>query len=145
MESQDTIVSSNPEKQQPSFFQKVILQLVKARDAPFEFVAKNQRFTQIGFNWSLFLLYNVYLGWCIYRAQDDIDAIEEWQWCDGIGFLIIITSIVYLGLFYYIVFIPYFGKSFEKAISKPIGTSFTVHCMALNSNLGLYRRCHNKL
>ncbi len=43
-------------------------------------------------------LYNAYLAGCIYRyVQYDL----EWEWCDELGFLLILTAIVYAFLIYY--------------------------------------------
>ena len=46
----------------------------------------------------LFVLYNAYfIGCIVYHAKENLD----WEWCDGMRFLIIITALAYAGLFYY--------------------------------------------
>ena len=52
--------------------------------------------------WSSFVLYNVYLAYAIYYHFDtksDCDGQSDdcWGWCDGLGFVIIVTCLVYLG------------------------------------------------
>ena len=49
--------------------------------------------------------------------------ITTWEWCDGIGFLIIITGIVYVGLFYSYFIKPFLGPKLEKAFKKPLSKS----------------------
>ena len=45
-------------------------------------------------------------------------------WCDGLGFIIVLTGIVYLGLIYYKVFIPYLGKTFDMYVISPLSRVF---------------------
>ena len=44
--------------------------------------------------------------------------------CHGLGFIIVLTSIVYAGLIYYNIIIPYFGKFISKRITSPISSMF---------------------
>jgi pyrimidine nucleoside transport protein len=43
------------------------------------------------------------------------------DWCNGVGFLIIVTGIVYWSLIYYHVLKRFFGKMFVRSIAEPIG------------------------
>ena len=67
--------------------------------------------------------------------SNDTD-ITTWEWCDGIGFLIIITGIVYVNLFYFGVVKPILGPRFDKAFSGKISNSilktepFTKMCIS---------------
>ncbi len=59
-------------------------------------------------------LYNAYLAYAIYyhltaSHHGDVPSEKErdWGWCDGLGFVLIITGLAYFGLFYYKVITPY--------------------------------------
>ncbi|EFX87744.1 hypothetical protein DAPPUDRAFT_96692 [Daphnia pulex] len=61
--------------------------------------------------------YNCYFVAVVYNAhlkQLDID------WCGGVGMLIILTVIVYCGLFYYKVFKPHWGDSAYSRVILPL-------------------------
>lgn len=61
--------------------------------------------------------YNCYFVATVYNAhlkQLDID------WCGGVGMLIILTVIVYCGLFYYKVFKPHWGDSAYSRVILPL-------------------------
>ncbi|XP_046655316.1 solute carrier family 28 member 3-like [Daphnia pulicaria] len=61
--------------------------------------------------------YNCYLVAAVYNGhlkQLDID------WCGGVGMLIILTVIVYCGLFYYKVFKPHWGDSAYSRVILPL-------------------------
>ena len=46
----------------------------------------------------LLLLYNVYLAYAIYFHITE--ALEDqWDWCEGLGFLLVLTALIYLGNF----------------------------------------------
>ena len=52
--------------------------------------------------WSFVVLYNIYLAYAIYyhfESRPDCDGQSDdcWGWCDGLGFVIVITCLVYLG------------------------------------------------
>ena len=110
-----------PVKKPVSGYEKFIQKAVKVRDYPFEFLAQNPKIQNAVISMVLFILYNWYLGYCIYRKKDHGGyEITEFEWCDGLGFLIIITGLVYLGLFYFKILKPYGGPYFDNAIAKPI-------------------------
>ncbi len=69
----------------------------------------------------LALLYNAYFIASIYYSVHNGIAMD---WCNGIGLLIIMTAMVYLGLFYFQVVKRFWGKPINRAILKPMGTSF---------------------
>jgi len=102
-------------------YTRAINVLVKLRNAPFEYLSRHSNFGKILFSLVLFVLYNAYLIGCIVRKvkSDDTD-ITTWEWCDGIGFLIIITGIVYVNLFYFNVVKPVLAPRFDKAFSGKI-------------------------
>ncbi|KDR11084.1 Sodium/nucleoside cotransporter 1 [Zootermopsis nevadensis] len=51
-----------------------------------------------------------------FKAQGDCDL----EWCDGLGILIIILGLVYLGLLYYHIIKKFFGMFLERNILIPI-------------------------
>lgn len=59
--------------------------------------------------WSAFVLYNVYLGYAIYFHLDSPESSsctpdpfdDCWGWCNGIGFILIITGLVYISFAYF--------------------------------------------
>ena len=66
----------------------------------------------------LFLAFNAYLiGAIVNTAKRGILV----DFCDGVGFLIIITALAYAGMFYYYVLKPYLGKTVYRCIFKPVG------------------------
>lgn len=69
----------------------------------------------------LALLYNAYFMASIYYSIHNGIPMD---WCDGVGFLIVITGLTYLGLFYFQVVKKFWGKSIEKACMKPAGEAF---------------------
>ena len=94
---------------------------VSARDWPFVYFQKNPRFGKIFISAVIFILYNVYfIGTLVHQTNQNVDF-RYWEFCDGHGFLIIITAIVYFGLFYYNIFIPLFGDKIYNNVFKPIG------------------------
>ena len=63
----------------------------------------------------LFLLYNVYfVAAIVYQKDKPID------WCDGVGFLIIVTSVVYVGLIYFQIVKRFFGRAIYKGFIKKL-------------------------
>ena len=108
---------------------------VDARDWPFQYFQKNPRFGKIFISAVIFILYNVYfIGTLVHQANQNVEF-RYWEFCDGHGFLIIITAIVYFGLFYYNIFIPLLGDKVYNNVFKPIGMSITcvdqIHFSAL--------------
>ena len=64
------------------------------RDLPFKYVSQHSRLVSAGIYLILFALYNAFWIGCIVRhVNNDL----EFEWCDGIGFLTILTIIVYTG------------------------------------------------
>ena len=110
--------------QKPTKYQKLVTKAVEARDYPFVYLSKNPKVQNTIISVVIFVLYNWYLGYCIYLKKDNGGyEITEFEWCDGLGFLIIITALVYLGLLYFLVLKPYAGPPLNKAIAEPIGDS----------------------
>lgn len=75
--------------------------------------------TQLAWNLAYIILalaYNTYFVASIYYM---VSNGIEMDWCDGVGFLIILTSIAYLGLFYFQVVKKLWGKRIYKAVLKP--------------------------
>ena len=106
----------------PTKYQKIIQAAVQVRDAPFKYLSANPKVQNAIISSVLFILYNLYLGYCIVRKKDHGGyEITEFEWCDGLGFLIIITALVYLGLLYFQVLKPNLGPHFENGVSKPLG------------------------
>jgi pyrimidine nucleoside transport protein len=67
------------------------------------------------------VIYNVYLILSInYTVSNDIPI----GWCDGLGFLLLLTAIFYWSLFYYCVIKRHFGKRIKMDVIGPLVTSF---------------------
>ncbi|KAI9560233.1 hypothetical protein GHT06_014247 [Daphnia sinensis] len=67
------------------------------------------------------ILYNVYFVASVhYSIRNGIPM----DWCDGVGFLIVLTGITYLGLFYFQIVKKFWGKSLNRAVMKPAGKAF---------------------
>ena len=67
----------------------------------------------------LAILFHMYLAAVVSHAK----AGETIDWCDGAGFLYILTVITYWGLFYYFVLKRY-CKQFFKCVCAPLRTAF---------------------
>lgn len=67
------------------------------------------------------ILYNAYFIASVhYSIRNGIPM----DWCDGVGFLIVLTGIIYLGLFYFQIVKKFWGKSLDRAVMKPTGKAF---------------------
>jgi pyrimidine nucleoside transport protein len=77
------------------------------------YLSEHGQATKIAFYVVLAVLYNAYLIYCIVRYADNDLPLE---WCDELGFLIILTIITYVGLFYYQVGFDW-GKQYSKYVS----------------------------
>lgn len=69
----------------------------------------------------LVILYNAYLIWSIHYAVTRYDSLD---YCDDVGFLLIITIVLYISMFYFLVVKPYsrripIMKKFYKSVIKP--------------------------
>ena len=95
----------------------------------------------------IFVLYNWYLGYCLYLKKDNGGyEITEFEWCDGLGFLLIITGMVYLGLLYFLVLKPFAGPPINKAIVEPIGMNEIIAiCKPLSETKLLSNRKYVKM
>ena len=77
------------------------------RDLPFVWLSQNPRFLTFTVVAVLAALYVAYfIGVIVYVVDNNL----PWEWCDGTGFLIIITSIVAVGLLYFQVLKPLLGE-----------------------------------
>ncbi|XP_011876656.1 PREDICTED: solute carrier family 28 member 3-like isoform X2 [Vollenhovia emeryi] len=56
----------------------------------------------------LIIVYLVFAG--IYWKNKQKNANCDFQWCEGFGFLLILTGLIYFGLFYFLIIKRYFGK-----------------------------------
>ncbi len=118
MEEDASIYKLPTSKSEMGKYEKFMNVIVSARDAPFVWVSQNGKKSSL-FLWALlFLLYNAYLVGCILRFNESNQS--EWEWCDGIGFLIIITSIVYFGLLYFLILKPVLSKPLDRLIFGPL-------------------------
>lgn len=104
----------------PSNYQKVIQFLVNFRNAPFVFISNHPKEMKMAIQILIFFAYNAYLIGCIWRHATN-DDLEEWEWCDGIGFLIIVTGIVYTSMFYFIIIKPIMMSEKFQKVSKSLG------------------------
>ena len=67
----------------------------------------------------LFALYNAYFILCIYIANNENSGTYDYS--NGVGFLIVVTGIVYVGLFYFQIVKPFWGKIINQRVLKPMG------------------------
>ncbi len=70
----------------------------KARQFVFDFLSDHRTAAKVVLRVVLFLLFHAYLIGAIVHHHNS--GTEDLEWCDGLGFLIIITVIVYLGQIY---------------------------------------------
>ena len=106
-------------------YTRVINVLVRLRNAPFEYLSRHSNYGKILFSLVFFILYNAYLIGCIVKQVDTDTDITTWEWCDGVGFLIILTAIVYIGLLYSYFLKPFLGSRFDKTFNG-IDLDFTI-------------------
>jgi len=69
----------------------------------------------------LAVLYNSYFIASVYYSIHNGIPMD---WCDGVGFLIVLTGLIYLGLFYFQVVKKFWGKAITRAVLKPFGKAF---------------------
>jgi pyrimidine nucleoside transport protein len=69
----------------------------------------------------LAVLYNAYFVASVYYSIHNGIAMD---WCDGVGFLIVLTGLIYLGLFYFQIVKKFWGKAINRAVLKPFGKAF---------------------
>lgn len=87
------------------------------RNLIYNLVVKNKAVVKYAVLATIFILYNAYFITALaYNRRHEID----WDWCDGHGLLIILTALLYWGLFYYHILKRYFGKSIYNGIIKPL-------------------------
>lgn len=67
------------------------------------------------------ILYNAYFVASVYYSIHNGIPMD---WCDGVGFLIVLTGLIYLGLFYFQVVKKYWGKAINRSVLKPLGKAF---------------------
>lgn len=81
-----------------------------------EFTKKNSFAVRVAVYIVMAILYNAYFIASVYYAKSNGIPID---WCDGVGFLIIITTAVYAGLLYFQVIKRFWGKTIYKTVIKP--------------------------
>ena len=69
----------------------------------------------------LAVLYNAYFVASLYYSIHNGIPMD---WCNGVGFLVVLTSITYFGLFYFQVVKTFWGEPIHQTILKPIGNAF---------------------
>lgn len=103
------------------------------------------------------LVYNLYLGYAIYfhcdRSRSKCDQSDDcWGWCDGLGFIIIVTCLVYVGVAYFVIkrhichFVPAKLKNLfkqnlkcvQKLIEKHLYIRIGLYLFALSIILGFF-------
>jgi len=93
--------------------------IVGVRSGLSSLISKNKTLVKRLCVFLLFAAYNAYLVTAIaYTIRHDLPI----AWCDGLGFLIVCTAIVYWSLFYYFVLKGIFGKWIHQNVGKPLGS-----------------------
>lgn len=69
----------------------------------------------------LAILYNAYFVASVYYSVHNGLPMD---WCGGVGLLIILTVISYVGLFYFQVVKKFWGESLDRLVLQPIGEYF---------------------
>lgn len=82
-----------------------------------DYVTENWSHFKIFVYITLAALYNTYFIACIYYAHTNSVAID---WCDGVGLLILLTSVTYAGLFYYQIVKRFWGRAIYERALLPI-------------------------
>lgn len=85
------------------------------------FFSKRARLTRSIVYIIIALLYNAYFIASIYYSLHNSIPMD---WCDGVGFLIVITALTYLGLFYFQVVKKFWGKAISRSVLKPTSRAF---------------------
>lgn len=67
------------------------------------------------------ILYNAYFIASVYYSIHNGIPMD---WCDGVGFLIVLTGLTYIGLFYFQVVKKFWGKAIYRSCMKPMGKAF---------------------
>ena len=67
------------------------------------------------------VLYNAYFAATVWYAVHYGKPID---FCDGVGFHIVLTAFVYVCLFYFQIVKPYWGKAIYKSVMKPMGERY---------------------
>lgn len=70
----------------------------------------------------LAVLYNAYFISCMFYYVNHDEIVMDW--CDGVGFLIALTIVMYVGLFYFQVVKRFWGKAIYKAALQPMGVAY---------------------
>ena len=90
---------------------------VLRRDEFFGRRKKGKKFRKVAIYLVLLAIYNAYLIYATcYQLSNDITI----EWCDGLGFLIIITIVVYISLFYFLIVKRYLGNQILRIIGPII-------------------------
>ena len=98
---------------QPEYVQPdgIMARFAEARSIPFKMLARNKKYASWALYATLFALYNAYWLGCLLRYYTKN---KELEWCDGLGFLTILTIITYTGLFYTLFFRTNFWTEFSR-------------------------------
>ncbi|CAG7834095.1 unnamed protein product [Allacma fusca] len=102
----------------PNIFGRIV---VAIRSAIFQAVTTNKRIFNIGVMVLGALAFNAYFIGAIHYALTYKDRVD---WCDGVGFLVIIVGVVYWSLFYYYFLKRFVWKKFRRGIVQPIQKIF---------------------
>ena len=87
------------------------------RDLPFTALSKHPLILKSLVYGVLFILYNAYFIYCLVRREKHG---FDFEWCDGLGFLVILTVLVYAGLVYYQIVVRFFGSFINKTVLTPL-------------------------
>ena len=88
--------------------------------APVRYLRRHRAAARTGLWVLLALLYNAFLVAAIYYGvADDEGGDGGLDYCHDVGFLVILTVVVYAGLLYFGVVKRFFGKAVQRALFKP--------------------------
>ncbi len=88
----------------------------------------HEKEAKLGLNVLLAILYNVYFFGAVYYYTNNEDNDKGIEWCEGLGFLIILTVIVYACLFYFYIVKPLFRKALKSNQGQKI---MEKHCIPI--------------
>ena len=86
-----------------------------------QFFSKRSSMVRSVFYIILATLYNAYFIASVYYSIHNGIPMD---WCNGVGFLIVLPALTYLGLFYFQVVNKFWGESIHQSVLKPIGKAF---------------------
>lgn len=102
------------EQKNGNFLTRII---IGVRSGIYNLIVQNKGLAKLGGIFLIFLCYNGFLVTAVaYNVRHELSI----AWCDGLGFLLVLTALLYWSLFYYVILKGYCGHWFENNLYKPL-------------------------